>query len=121
MVWGITRRAERDGTFTEMMQAMFWADFNHDDQRDTLVITQAYPQGTRPQMGIIKFAIPPGQMVREQIASFVLPVKGTKERPWVGRFVLVDQFRRKYRTKKAAFRWIGPRTPSAPTQGPSTP
>lgn len=119
MLWCIARQAQRDGTVVEMMQAMFWADFNHDDEKQTLVITEAYPQGTHPQFGIIeKFAIPPGRMVRQQVAAFVLPTKGKKERPWTGRFVVVDQFQRRYRTKKAAFRWVGPPTPSASPSPP---
>jgi hypothetical protein len=99
-----------------MMQAMFWADFSHDDPKQTLVIIDAYPDGTHPQIGMFKFAIPPGKLVQEQVASFVLPVKAKKGEPWTGRFVLVDQFQRKYRTKKVTLRWVGHPPPPEPTQ-----
>ena len=121
ILWDIAKQTQRDGKFIEMMQVIFWADFNHDDQRETLVITNAYPKGTKPQIGMIgNFAIPPRQIVRQQVAVFVLPIKGEKGRPWVGRFVLVDQFQRKYKTKKVAFRWMGP-LPSASTQSAGVP
>lgn len=115
MLWCIAQQGHPNGSFTEMMQAMFWADFNHDDPKESLVITGAYPEGTRPQIGMIgKFVIPPKQIVHQQVAAIVLPIKAKKEKPWTGRFVLVDQFQRQYKTKKVTFRWAGP----PPTQPP---
>ena len=109
ILWCVAWQGQKDGTSIEMMQAMFWADFNHDDQRETLVIMDAYPQGTQPQIGMIdKFKIPPRCTVYKQVAAIVLPIKGKKGKPWVGRFVLVDQFQRKYKTIKITFRWMGP-------------
>jgi hypothetical protein len=112
-LWCLAEQRQPNGTTVEMMQMMFWADFNHDDERQTLILTDAYPEGTSPQMGMIsKFAIPPGTMVNEQVAAFVAPVKGLRGSPWEGRFVLVDQFQRKYKTNKVTFRWAGPVAPS---------
>lgn len=112
MLWCIARQGQADGSFTEMMQAMFWADFNHDDPKETLVITDAYPDGTHPQLGMmVKFAIPPGEIVHEHVAAFVLPIKAEKGKAWRGRFVLLDQFQRKYKTKKVTFRWAGSPAP----------
>lgn len=58
---------------------------------------------------IEKIAIPPNTMVHEQISAIALPIKGDKGMPWRGRFILVDQFQRKYKTKKVTFRWAGPK------------
>jgi hypothetical protein len=64
---------------------------------------------------ISKFAIPPGAMVNEQLTAIVLPIKGKKGQPWKGRFVLVDQFERKYKTKKIKFKWVGRVENNAPS------
>ena len=118
MLWCIAQQGQQDGSFKEMMQAMFWADFNHDDPKATLVIVDAYPKGTHPQLGMIgKFAIPPNKIVQQQVAAIVLPIKAKKEQPWIGRFILVDQFQRKYKTKKMSFRWAGHTTSSGSNQG----
>jgi hypothetical protein len=107
-VWGIAQQGQRNGSSTEMMQVVFWADFNHDDPKETLIITDAYPCGTRPQIGMMdSFAVPPKQVVHHQIAAFVLPIKADKGKPWSGQFILIDQFQRKHRTKKITFQWVG--------------
>jgi hypothetical protein len=123
MLWCIAEQKQTNGTAVEMMQIWFWADFNHDDEQQTLILTDAYPEGTSPQMGMIsKFAIPPGMLVNQQVAAFVSPVKALRGNPWVGRFVLVDQFQRKYKTKRVTFRWAGPIALSSdrakPQEGP---
>jgi hypothetical protein len=85
MLWCIAQQGQRDGSLKDMMQAMFWADFNHDDPKLTLVIVDAYPQGTRPQIGMItKFAIPPNKIVQQQVAAIVVPIIATKGKPCVG-------------------------------------
>jgi hypothetical protein len=118
MLWCIAQQGQRDGSLKDMMQAMFWADFNHDDPKLTLVIVDAYPQGTRPQIGMItKFAVPPNKIVQQQVAAIVLPIIAKKGKPWVGRFILVDQFQRKYKTKKMSFRWAGQTTSNDANQG----
>jgi hypothetical protein len=108
-VWCIARNGDQ-----EAMQIVFWADFNHDDPQQTLIITDAYPKGTRSEIRtVINFPVPPGQMVREQVATFAVPIKGEKGKPWTGRIILLDQFKRKYKTDKIAFRWVGAVTPPA--------
>ncbi len=107
-VWCITKHSERDGSSTEMMHAMFWADFNHDDPKQTLIIMDGYPEGTHSQIVTVSdFVIPPGEIVDQQVIAIVLPIKGEKGKPWTGRFILVDQFQRKYKTKKVTFKWVG--------------
>jgi hypothetical protein len=103
LLWCIAQQ----GPSLELMQVSFWADFNHDDPKETLVITAAYPKGTTPQVDMTKFKISPYEMVKEQISAFVTPVVGKKGKPWTGRIVLLDQFQRKYRTKRATFSWVG--------------
>ena len=90
------------------MHVIFWADLNHDDPKQTLVIVNGYPEGTRPEIqSMTKFAIPPGTMVHEQLSAIVLPVKVKTGEPWIGKFVLVDQFERKFKTKNIKFKWVG--------------
>jgi len=108
-LWCIGQQQQRYGPPLEMMQVTFRADFNHDDPRQTLVITEAYPEGTTPQLGMVqKFKIPAETMVDEQVTVFVTPIVAEKGKAWTGRIVLVDQFQRKHKTKKATFRWAGP-------------
>jgi hypothetical protein len=115
-VWSIARQAEGDGSFTEMMQIVSWADVNHDDPKETLVITDAHPPGTYSRLPAPgKFAVPPRTLVHQQISAFVLPVKGEKGTPWRGKLILVDQFFRKYKTRSVVFQWVGPVPPASPT------
>jgi len=106
MVWCIAKNGDQ-----EVMQIVFWADLNHDDPRQTLIITDAYPKGARSELRTLNFAVPPGQMVHEQVVSFSVPIKGEKGKPWTGRLILVDQFKRKHKTDKATFRWAGDSVP----------
>lgn len=67
------------------MQVMFWADVTHDDPKQTLVIVDAYPVGTKALIGLVgKFAIPPGTLVHERVAAFVLPIVAEPGKPWTG-------------------------------------
>jgi len=103
-----------------MMQATFSAHFNHDDPKETIVIIDAYPKGTPAQTGLInKFTVPANEIVQREVVAIVSPVRAKKGMPWVGRFVLVDQFQRRYRTKKMTFRWIAPPPPSPSVQNPA--
>lgn len=104
--------AGEQGSKNEMMQIMFSADFNHDDPKQTLVIVNAYPKGKREQKVSFpnQFVIPPCQIVSEQVAAWVIPLLATPGNNWRGRFILVDQFKRKHKTEKIVFRWAGPPT-----------
>jgi len=109
MLWCIAQQPRKDGPPLEMMQITFWAHINHDDSKQALVIVDAYPVGTKPQITAMqKFKIPPGAMVKEQVSAFVVPILAEQGKPWTGRIVLVDQFQRKYKTKKMTFEWAGP-------------
>ena len=91
------------------MQVMFSADFNHDDHKHGLAMVEAYLEGTRLEISAMdKFVIPPNEIVSERIVVMVLPVKGEKGKPYTGRFILIDQFKRKHRTEKITFTWAGP-------------
>ncbi len=89
--WCIPRQGSAQGQADEMMQVMFVADLNHDSPTETLVITDAYPKGTTPQVAAFdKVKIPPHTMLKERIMmAFVTPVVGKKGKPWNGRIVFV--------------------------------
>ena len=92
----------------ELMQAMFTARFTHDDPKQTLLIVNAYPQGTQVEMkGSDTFSIPPLTLVTERVYVFVSPAP-EKGKTWRGRFVFEDQFHRKYK-EKTELKWAGPR------------
>jgi hypothetical protein len=114
-----------NGASTELMQIVFWADVNHDDQRETLVIMSAYPEGSEPEIAsTLQFSVLPGTIVHEQISAFIKPIKGEAGKTWRSKFVLVDQFRRKYKTQEIAFRFAGPVPPpesGTPTGNEPTP
>ena len=86
------------------------ADFNHDDEKHTHSIMDVYPEGTQNRIpGFSQFQIAPHHVLsHHQLVSFALPVIGKKGQTWTGRLVLVDQFQRRYKTKKASYRWTGP-------------
>lgn len=110
-MWSIAPQPQRDGSSLELMHVVFCGGFNHDDRKQTLVITSAYPEGTEPKFRMIEnLSIPPETIVNERVDALVLPVRAKKEKPWTGRFILVDQFQRKYKTKKITFQWAGPPT-----------
>ena len=97
----------------EMMQLVFWGDFTQDDPDQAIIVTDAYPKGTEPQIGFVsKFTIPPRTMVHEQIGVFVYPIKGERGKTFATKFILVDQFLRKHKTQKIKFRWAGGPTAS---------
>jgi len=73
-----------------------------------VIITDVYPQGSPSEIrASTNFVVPPGAMVHEQLVSFSLPIKAEKGKPWIGRLILVDQFKRKHKTEKAKFQWAG--------------
>jgi hypothetical protein len=103
-VWGISMNGDH-----EMRSFNFFADFNHDDPRQTLAILDAYPEGTISQVALMhKFHIPPGAIITQRISVFVSPPRVEKGEPWTGKIVFVDQFKRKYKSEKVTARWLGP-------------
>lgn len=96
-------------TGTEYMQVVCHANLTHDDPKIALIITDAYPVGTTTQVrAMTEFKIPPHAMVKQQIVSIAGPMIAKKGSPWTGKIVLVDQFLRKYKTRKNTFKWVGP-------------
>jgi hypothetical protein len=92
----------------EYMQITCQIRITHDDQRNSLVITDAYPVGTNTEIKAMgEFKIPSNTLANERIASIARPMIGEKGKPWTGKIVLVDQFNRKYKTQKATFKWAG--------------
>jgi len=103
LIWCIAGNASQ-----EMMQTVCWADINRDDPQHALIITDVYPQGSNStKIRVSNFVVPPGQMVHEQLASFSVPIKGEKGKPWTGRLIRVDQFKRKHKTDGVTFQWVG--------------
>jgi hypothetical protein len=74
-----------------------------------MVIMDAYPVGTTPQIDPRRrFTIPSNQVVEERMVAFVTPILAKKGEPWTGKFIIVDQFLRKHKTQKATFKFVGP-------------
>ncbi|MGC2724569.1 MAG: hypothetical protein WA224_11465 [Candidatus Acidiferrales bacterium] len=112
-IWCIARSGPEPSA-TEYMQLMCSANITHDDLKQAMVIVDAYPVGTTSQIRAMEeFTIPPEEMVKERIMTIVGPVVAKKGKPWTGRIVLVDQFLRKHKTQKVAFKWVG--SSSAPS------
>jgi hypothetical protein len=103
----------------EMAHIAFEAEFNHDDDKQAVVLVRAYAEGTEPQLAFMDTLIlKPGHIRNEQIGVFVSPFPAPKGQTWTGRIVFEDQFKRKYKTEKATFRWVGPTSIPTP-QGAS--
>lgn len=115
LVWSVGNEMQVDGSMLETMHVHAAADLTHDDDKQTLLIVDVHPEGTQNRLpGMSQFRIGPREMLSHlQIVSIAFPVIGTKGQPWTGRLILVDQFERKYKTKKATYRWSGQMRPSS--------
>ena len=114
LMWSVGIQREPNGSSIDIMQVHVMADFNHDDPKETIFVMDVYPEGTQNRIpGFAQFSIEPTEVVTNQIVSFATPVIGEKGQPWKGRIVLVDQFQRKHKTRKATFRWGGQAKPPA--------
>jgi hypothetical protein len=92
----------------EIFQFVFDADLNHDHEKQTIVIMDAYPKGMQSQIQTMSpVRVPPTTMIREQINALVLAFRVKRGKPFSTRFVLVDQFQRKHETQKISFTWVG--------------
>ncbi len=104
--WGLAFSGE-----ARAMQVCFMADFSHDDPDQTLLLIDAYIKGTKPW---IKFEEPikisPGRLVRSNYVEdiMVTPIIAPLGKNWTGRIIFIDQYHRRYRTKKFEFNWTGP-------------
>ena len=93
------------------MQVCFMADFSHDDPDQTLLLIDAYIKGTKPWIRFDEpIKIPPGQLVRSNYVEdiMVTPIIAPVGKNWTGRIIFIDQYHRRYKTKKFEFKWTGP-------------
>jgi hypothetical protein len=104
-IWSIGGRMESDGKMKKMMQINFWAIFTSDAD-EPLVILEAFPEGSEPQMSTFTHTLIPNHPQRMMISAFVLPIMGTPGQALRTRFVLKDQYGRVYYTPKTNFRWV---------------
>jgi hypothetical protein len=89
------------------MQVIIQARINHDSSQ-AVVVVDSYPKGTVPIVsGMVIFIVPPNAMVEEHLSSIAAPMVGKKGKDWTGRLVLVDHLRRKHKTDKITFMWVG--------------
>jgi hypothetical protein len=105
--WCLAFSGEQTG-----MQLTFMADFTQDGDDETLLLIDAYVEGTKPWMKNPNdpIEIGPGEFVRSRYINgiFVSPVVGTPGQNWIGRLIFIDQFHRKYKTEKCEFVFAGP-------------
>jgi len=98
----------------KIMQVGFAADLTHDDPRQTLILVDAFPEGTRSKFPFHnQITIGPAELVspEHQIWMMVTPVVGEEGKNWTGRVVFVDQFKRKYMSEERfEFMWGGGKT-----------
>ena len=105
--WGISGIGQKDGSIKKAMTVAFWGTFASDDDNVVLEILEAYPEGTRQQLGTFRFRVPPkGRPIDAMVHAIVLPILGMPRSPLTVRFVLKDQFGRVYKTNKTIFRWV---------------
>jgi hypothetical protein len=89
------------------MQVIIQPRINHNSSEAVFVV-DSYAKGTVPVVsGMVNFIVPPNVMVREHLSSIAVPVVGKKGKDWTGRLVVVDHFRKKHKTDKITFMWVG--------------
>lgn len=109
--WNIATQGD-----TELMQIRLAADFAHDGLKESLIIADMYPKGTRSWKAFDQFMIRPGDFSRKTCVLFVRPIIAEKGKDWTGRLVLVDQFKRKYKSDVFRYTWVGPAAKTAEVQ-----
>jgi hypothetical protein len=103
--WSVGGRLQPDGRMQKLMQISFWAIITSDAD-ESLVILEAYPEGTELELSNFGHTLRPKRPQRIMISAFVLPIIGKPGDLLRTRFVLKDQYGRFYWTPKANFRWI---------------
>jgi hypothetical protein len=89
------------------MQVVIQARINHNGSGNVGIV-DSYPQGTSPVFsGQVNFIVPPNAMIQKYFSSICEPVVGKKGKNWKGRLVLLDHERRKHKTDKISFMWVG--------------
>lgn len=104
-IWGIGGQLQRDGSLKKVMSIHFWAVITNDSD-ESIAILEACPEGAEPQLGSFQQVILPHRPVRQMISAFALPILGTVGEPLRTRFVLKDQYGRRYYTPQTNFRWV---------------
>jgi hypothetical protein len=89
------------------MQVILQARVNHNCPHG-LMIVDTFPEGTTPIVtGMRSFRIPPYTIIEEHLSNIVMPVVGKEGKDWVGKLVLIDHERRRHKTEKIHFMWVG--------------
>jgi hypothetical protein len=105
--WCLAFAGEQKG-----MQLVFMADFSQDDEKEPLLLIDAYIKGTKPWVarGDDPIKVEPGHLIRDRYVNgiFVSPVVGEPGKNWTGRLIFIDQFHREHKTDKQQFVWTGP-------------
>jgi len=104
------------------MQVGFSADFTHDDPEQTLILIDAFPEGTRTAHPFREhIEIAPSELVTPeyQVWMMVKPVVSEEGKNWTTRIVFVDQLKRRYKSQRVEFTWAGPRPQVAATATPA--
>ena len=97
-----------------VMQVGFTADFAHDDPEQNVLVIEAYPKGTRTRYPLAeKLSIRPSELVTQRFNLMAVPVVGEEGKNWKGRVVLVDQWKRRYKTDEPEGRLGGHHRDSA--------
>jgi hypothetical protein len=93
-----------------IMEVTFTADFTHDDPDQTVLLIEAFLEGTKPKFHFDEpIDIDPEELVTSEcpISLMVTPVVGEEGKNWTGRVIFIDQLHRTYKTKKVEFKWAG--------------
>ena len=96
-----------------MMQVRFDADFTNESDREGIFILDVYVEGTKSRVPIIDhLKFPKTSTTFAQIIGlFCSPVVGEGGKDFTGRIIFVDQFKRKHRSDKTTFTWVGSTEP----------
>lgn len=58
LLWCVATEKQRNGPDLEMMQVFLSAQFNHDDEKQTVVIMDGFPEGTQNRLpGMSQFSV----------------------------------------------------------------
>jgi hypothetical protein len=93
------------------MQVSFMADFSHDDPEQTILLIDAYLKGAKPWLRFDEpIDVAPEELVtpKYQVHFMVTPIIAPVGKNWTGRIIFIDQWHRRYKTKKFEFVWMGP-------------
>lgn len=98
---------------TPIMQVRFDADFTNDSDREGIVILDAYVEGTKSRLPFMShIQIPKTTTTFRQIVGvFCAPVVAEGGKDFTGRVIFVDQLKRKHRSDKTTFTWVGTTEP----------